>query len=155
MFDWFRARPGLRTTYRSWKLPPKLLRGGRLPGLADLSAFENATPDEQVEVLGYLRYLKAKNTGTSIVTAAAIALSAMAIGMTLLIAQANASAIMAEMAPVLMVPFVVIAFYAIWALVVADRMDERRGWSEAWLTALEPLYSQPVAKSSFFAWRRR
>lgn len=44
---------------------------------------------------------------------------------------------------------------AVIVLANGDRVDERRAWSKAWLTALEPLYSLLVAKASFFEGRRR
>lgn len=150
-----RLAPGKVTAYKVKREPPTLVHASRFPVQADLDAFSQASTDERLEALSYLRYVKARDSGSSTTPATAVALSVLATGMTLIVAQTTVGNVWAQMGVFIAVLFLFLGALAVLVLVNGDRIDERRAWSEAWLSALEPLYSPPVAKASFFAgWRR-
>jgi hypothetical protein len=139
------------TVHRLKNPPPKLVRVGKLPEHSDVVAFKNAVVDDQLKALSYLRYVRSKDSGSPSVSASAVALSVLAICMTVLIAQTSAADLWAHAGVIFAALVLLLGFYAIHVMIGADRSDERRGRADAWLLALEPFYVPGGARSSWLS----
>jgi len=143
--------PGAIAAYKLKDPPPGLIGVGRLPARSDVEAFKSALVDDQVTALSYLRYVKSRDSGSPWISAVAVALSVIAISVSILIAQIGSANLWAEIGFILALVVLLLAFFAIRVMATAERSDERRAWAEAWLLALEPFYVPNGAGPSWFS----
>lgn len=101
--------------------------------------------------MSYLRYVKSRDSGSPWISAVAVALSVIAISVSILIAQIGSANLWAEIGFILALVVLLLAFFAIRVMATAERSDERRAWAEAWLLALEPFYVPNGAGPSWFS----